>query len=423
MTDIFNIDPSIFAFPVNVLAGLVILFIAWVAPLHTMKHSIIATLLLIIASIVLGLAPASWHFATSWVFIAVILWFLIVLASATLKRLSAMRGNFNLSNLTFILHHAGMWIAVAAGLLGRADMQEVRLIAERTDYSNSAITASYEASTLPFSVKLDDFTVERYPSGEPSLFRACISIDDSFEVTKGTIEVNKPLSYKGYQLYLSSYDSSGGSDSPYCILQIVRQPWKWILLAGIVMMLFGAVLSFFRSGKWKISRLVLFIFLTGVAVYAVFIVIGMQLHSKPLAPALQSAWFVPHITMYMFSYALLGCTFLLAVISIFNRKSDMLSKMDFTASLGVAFFTIGMLFGAVWAKQAWGNYWTWDPKETWAAVAWLGFLLYIHLRKCSNIPKKLLILTVVLSFMALQMCWYGVNYLPSAKESVHTYIK
>ena len=51
---------------------------------------------------------------------------------------------------------------------------------------------------------------------------------------------------------------------------------------------------------------------------------------------------------------------------------------------GVAFLSIGMLLGSLWAKEAWGNYWSWDPKETWAVITWMGYLIYIHLRLCGQ---------------------------------------
>ena len=94
---------------------------------------------------------------------------------------------------------------------------------------------------------------------------------------------------------------------------------------------------------------------------------------------------------------------------------------DNLVRIGWAFLTLGMIMGALWAKQAWGDYWTWDPKETWAAATWLSYLLYLHLRprpRDNNIAFSLL----VFSFLLLQMCWYGINYLPSAQgASVHVY--
>jgi len=89
--------------------------------------------------------------------------------------------------------------------------------------------------------------------------------------------------------------------------------------------------------------------------------------------------------------------------------------------LGFAFLSLGLLFGALWAKEAWGHYWTWDPKETWALITWLGYLIYIHRRY--HLPKvfKSSLWILALAFVILLVCWFGVNYLPSAQFSVHTY--
>ena len=88
---------------------------------------------------------------------------------------------------------------------------------------------------------------------------------------------------------------------------------------------------------------------------------------------------------------------------------------------GVAFLSIGMLLGSLWAKEAWGNYWSWDPKETWAVITWMGYLIYIHLRLFGRVGSKSLYVLLIFSFLALQMCWYGVNYLPAAQQSIHLY--
>ena len=82
----------------------------------------------------------------------------------------------------------------------------------------------------------------------------------------------------------------------------------------------------------------------------------------------------------------------------------------------------GMLFGALWAKEAWGHYWSWDPKETWAAATWLGYLCYIHFRMNRRQKVRTALVGLLICFVLLQMCWYGINYLPSAQgTSVHTY--
>ncbi|MCR5325184.1 MAG: cytochrome c biogenesis protein CcsA [Bacteroidales bacterium] len=150
------------------------------------------------------------------------------------------------------------------------------------------------------------------------------------------------------------------------------------------------------------------------------------IHSKTLMPALQSPWFAPHVIVYMFSYALLGAATVMAVYLLFFRKDrttrQELELTDNLVYVGLAFLTFGMLFGALWAKEAWGHYWAWDPKETWAAITWLAYLLYLHFRKADSQDSQTACVILLVSFVCLQICWWGINYLPSAQGlSIHTY--
>ena len=166
-----------------------------------------------------------------------------------------------------------------------------------------------------------------------------------------------------------------------------------------------------------------------------------EIHSKTLMPALQSPWFAPHVIVYMFAYALLGAATLMAGVMLYKsyrqgaqgaglHKPGQQAGTDETEEVvvdnlvyvGLAFMTIGMLFGALWAKEAWGHYWSWDPKETWAAVTWFAYLVYLHYRRLPKHNKRLALWTLIVCFVLLQMCWWGINYLPSAQgASVHTY--
>lgn len=156
-------------------------------------------------------------------------------------------------------------------------------------------------------------------------------------------------------------------------------------------------------------------------VFCMINILKPEIHDQSLMPALQSPWFIPHVTVYMFSYSVLGCSFILSCIGLYRHKPEYLDTLDQLVYVGLAFLTLGMLSGAVWAKDAWGNYWSWDPKETWAAITWFGYLLYVHLRLMSGVSPRKLYLILILSFLTLQICWYGVNYLPSAEGSVHVY--
>ena len=153
------------------------------------------------------------------------------------------------------------------------------------------------------------------------------------------------------------------------------------------------------------------------------------IHSKTLMPALQSPWFAPHVIVYMFAYAVLGVATLLALWMLLSPRSALphssaknLVGLDNLVYVGLAFMTIGMLFGALWAKEAWGHYWSWDPKETWAAITWFAYLVYVHYRQVPTHKPKLALWVLLISFVLLQMCWWGINYLPAAQgSSVHVY--
>ena len=157
------------------------------------------------------------------------------------------------------------------------------------------------------------------------------------------------------------------------------------------------------------------------AVFASMNIFMPEIHDRTLVPALQSGWFVPHVTVYMFSYSVFGCAVILAAAGLIRRTDTYLPSADSLVYIGTTFLTLGMLSGALWAKDAWGLYWNWDPKETWAAVTWILCLIYMHCRLGGRGGGRLASILLILIFIGLQMCWYGVNWLPSAQESMHVY--
>ena len=183
----------------------------------------------------------------------------------------------------------------------------------------------------------------------------------------------------------------------------------------------GLMLYIKSKYKWILS------FSTLMSLVFVFInVLKPEIHSKTLMPALQSAWFVPHVIVYMFSYAMMGAVTLFSIYLWFRKSPEEasvkeLAVCDNLVRVGWAFLTLGMTMGALWAKEAWGDYWSWDPKETWAFATWLSYLLYLHLRP-SYKNQNFLFAWLIFSFILLQMCWWGINFLPSAREgSIHVY--
>lgn len=178
-------------------------------------------------------------------------------------------------------------------------------------------------------------------------------------------------------------------------------------------------------GRWRYRWILSFSTLMAVVFICVNI-LRPEIHGKELMPALQSPWFAPHVIVYMMAYALMGAAALMAIWLLWIKRGgiarDEVSLTDNLVYVGFAFLTFGMLFGALWAKEAWGHYWSWDPKETWAAATWLAYLVYIHLRKARPSQARLALGMLIAAFVLLQMCWWGINYLPSARAtSIHTY--
>lgn len=147
---------------------------------------------------------------------------------------------------------------------------------------------------------------------------------------------------------------------------------------------------------------------------------------KTLPPALQSAWFIPHVIVYMVAYAFLGASSLYALLVLLKRQSqdsNPLVRINSFVYWGFAYLTMGLIFGAAWAKGAWGHYWSWDPKESWAFLTWIIYLNYIHLSRIHLHQQRLALGFLVVGFVILLGCWFGVNYMPSAASSVHTYTR
>ncbi|WP_029902583.1 cytochrome c biogenesis protein CcsA [Prevotella sp. 10(H)] len=203
-----------------------------------------------------------------------------------------------------------------------------------------------------------------------------------------------------------------------------RPPLRTIGETRLWYSFFLATVGYITYRHWKYNWLLSFSSL----VACVFVCINIfkpEIHSTNLMPALQSYWFVPHVTVYILSYAMLGAATIAAIIQLVNVKKNkpdenLYRLMDNVVYIGFGFLILGMLMGAVWAKEAWGHYWSWDPKETWAFITSAAYLIYIHMRLQKYHPRFVLWMLPV-AFILLMITWIGVNYLPAAQGSIHVY--
>jgi ABC-type transport system involved in cytochrome c biogenesis permease subunit len=183
-----------------------------------------------------------------------------------------------------------------------------------------------------------------------------------------------------------------------------------------------AGLAAFR--KWQYSWLLAFSAFMA-SLFAAVNLFRPEIHSIALMPALRSYYFIPHVTTYMLSYSVLAVAAGASLVQLRKRGQGqpdqrLYAFLDDVVRLGLGFLMLGLVSGAAWAKEAWGHYWSWDPKETWAFITAAAYLLYIHLRLRDARPA-LTLLTLPLGFILLMITWLGVPFLPSASGSAHIY--
>lgn len=158
---------------------------------------------------------------------------------------------------------------------------------------------------------------------------------------------------------------------------------------------------------------------------------------QPLVPALQSYWMKIHVPANFIGYgafsiaAMIGVAYLLVVWrqrihpeSRWVKAMPELSLMDDlmykTIALGFAFFTLATILGALWAAEAWGGYWSWDPKETWALIVWLNYAAWLHMRLTKGWNGKPMAWWAIVGLFVTLFAFLGVNMFLSGLHSYGT---
>ena len=162
-----------------------------------------------------------------------------------------------------------------------------------------------------------------------------------------------------------------------------------------------------------------FIVSQGVIMTGVFFMAQASEWNFP--PALQSAFFIPHVFSYMISYCLVAVAALLTVISWFLKKDQftLYQKGAYNLVLsGFPFMVLGMFLGALWANECWGEYWSWDNKEVWSLVTVLSLSVYLHFRRQEKL-KKYASVFIVLAFAFEIITLFFVGMFGG--DSVHAY--
>ena len=148
---------------------------------------------------------------------------------------------------------------------------------------------------------------------------------------------------------------------------------------------------------------------------------------QPLVPALQSYWMKIHVPANVVGYgafslaAMVASAYLLAKKGILTSRLPSLDVLDDvmykSIAVGFAFFTIATILGAMWAAEAWGGYWSWDPKETWALIVWLNYAAWLHLRMVKGLRGPVLAWWALIGLLVTTFAFLGVNMFLSGLHS------
>ena len=194
----------------------------------------------------------------------------------------------------------------------------------------------------------------------------------------------------------------------------------------------------------------------GCVAFASFALPDRLQEASPLVPALRSSWLVMHVSVIMVSYAALLVGSLLSLAVLFTdrgnslelrsssigsggyRQATLVTAADGSGSgvaplqlssvampvveqldslsyrtitVGFLLLSVGLVSGAVWANEAWGSWWSWDPKETWALICWLVYAAYLHTRLIRGWQGRKPALVAAAGLVVIAVCYIGVNLL------------
>jgi cytochrome c-type biogenesis protein CcsB len=148
---------------------------------------------------------------------------------------------------------------------------------------------------------------------------------------------------------------------------------------------------------------------------------------QPLVPALQSWWMKIHVPANFVGYGTFALAAMVAIAYLLKSKgilADRLPSVELlddvmykSIAVGFAFFTIATILGALWAAEAWGGYWSWDPKETWALIVWLNYAAWLHMRLMKGLRGQIAAWWALVGLLVTTFAFLGVNMFLSGLHS------
>ena len=198
----------------------------------------------------------------------------------------------------------------------------------------------------------------------------------------------------------------------------------------VLFCLITALFTVFYEEKYETRQVSAFILLVISAAvgFLLWYMTSRDAHEiQPLVPALQSWWMKIHVPANFIGYgtfalaAMVGVAYLLKSKSILADRLPSLEVLDDimykAIAVGFAFFTIATILGALWAAEAWGGYWSWDPKETWALIVWLNYAAWLHMRLMKGLRGQVAAWWAIGGLLVTSFAFLGVNMFLSGLHS------
>ena len=277
-------------------------------------------------------------------------------------------------------------------------------------------------TSLPFSISLNKFEIQYYPGSKaPMGYSSDVTIDGR----RQTISMNNIAKNNGYRLYQADYDE----DLKGSVLAVSRDPWGIAVTYTAYLLLLISMIGFFfqKESNFKavasrvgpcVPVIILVICLAGVLVMMrKFIFTG----GSQLMPVLRTPLLQVHVISIVLGYFIFFSLLVIGIAGLIvsREKSEKLRDLS-TVLLYPAVFllTFGIFLGAVWANISWGNYWAWDPKETWALITLLIYSVPLHQKSLGFLRNpKAFHLYCMLAFLSVLVTYFGVNMILGGMHS------
>ena len=198
----------------------------------------------------------------------------------------------------------------------------------------------------------------------------------------------------------------------------------------ILFCLITSLLYLFYEERFKTKKLGAFVLIVINAAVGFILWYTFDRHAdgvQPLVPALQSYWMKIHVPANFIGYgsfslaAMVSVGYLLSTKKILTSYLPKLTVLDDliykSIAIGFIFFTIATILGAIWAAEAWGGYWSWDPKETWALIVWLNYAAWLHYRIVKGLRGSILAWWALIGLVVTTFAFLGVNMFLSGLHS------